>query len=851
MTLTSLGAVSEQICSKTSGARSVGLMQLHTQAAIQQIGQFGHPKCPCVGLTNISGTTDVVQGATKAQYPADVGSHCAAWDYAYEPCEKGADCEKQWCFVDPCNCDLDFMPKSSVYLPDGRYHGKPMYYSYHTCKRKQTWGQEHDVKKTLDKSMCDTSIHVSAEREGKADCRCVGIDGLTGTINVTVWDQQVPFPADTGASCKVWDLESNPLCTGSDAELPDWCTKKWCFVDPCSCSLAVPPARSKYLPYASIGGKSIFYSYETCNDPDLWTPQHSVHACVNQKTENACLSFDKCAWDLTKQQCLAREPLHECNVAKARVAMEIAEDAAHLDAEAMRNMTLARGKAEAADKAMHKAAKGAEHSKAIRHAAEANASKGTLAAAKAVEQFKEAEASAKHTATVAANKAKAAKLAERKEASAHAAASARKSAAAKADEKLKEAKATAEAAWEAEEEKKAAANRSMQAAAKAMAAERAAQAAAAEQQVKEVKAAVDLEAAKALERAAAAYAAEKAAAAAAAKKEAEEAAVHRHVFREYGKSECPCIGVDGRTGTTAVVLNETTKTDYPADVGSHCAAWDDGLGLAERWCFVDACNCNLHVKPQVSNYLPDGQYQGKPMYYSYDTCQGQGKPSIITEHEVKAETEVNTTMCEKKVDPADWGKEECKCIGIDGLTGTTNFTLGSKQVSFPAAAGGKCGAWDLESNRMCSKGNKEVPTWCIRRWCFVDPCSCTLASPPSRSKYIPHASVDGKTVYYSYDTCSDDGLWNTENNKDACVNQKTEKHCAKLKCGWDTTTKTCLDKDLLSDCKHPKIANAAKIAPEANTSASRVNRSDGEKSFAATLMPAVTLTLMAVSHLFH
>lgn len=227
---------------------------------------------------------------------------------------------------------------------------------------------------------------------------------------------------------------------------------------------------------------------------------------------------------------------------------------------------------------------------------------------------------------------------------------------------------------------------------------------------------------------------------------------------------------------------------------------------------------------------------------------------MIKEQEaVKAEVNKAKAICEKKGDSAYRGKDECKCIGIDGLTGTTNFTLGSKQVHFPAEAGAKCEAWDLENNPVCSGGHKEVPAWCTRRWCFVDPCACSLASPPSQSRYIPFANVDGKAVYYSYDTCSNDDFWTAENDGHACVNQKTEAHClASEKCGWDTITKTCLGKDLLHDCKYPKITNEAKVAPKANRSSGNTvaHGAHDQRSFAATAVPTVALVLMIVTQLW-
>ena len=42
-------------------------------------------------------------------------------------------CKQEWCYVDPCECDLDVPPKTSSYLPSGMVNGKPVYFSYATC----------------------------------------------------------------------------------------------------------------------------------------------------------------------------------------------------------------------------------------------------------------------------------------------------------------------------------------------------------------------------------------------------------------------------------------------------------------------------------------------------------------------------------------------------------------------------------------------------------------------------------------------------------------------------------------------------------------------------------------------
>ena len=38
-----------------------------------------------------------------------------------------------WCYVDPCECQLEVPPKTSSYLPKARGNGKPIYFSYAAC----------------------------------------------------------------------------------------------------------------------------------------------------------------------------------------------------------------------------------------------------------------------------------------------------------------------------------------------------------------------------------------------------------------------------------------------------------------------------------------------------------------------------------------------------------------------------------------------------------------------------------------------------------------------------------------------------------------------------------------------
>lgn len=854
------GMQSEQTCPEAPAVKTAALMQLRTQASSPSFNRssghrFGSASCPCIGFDNISGSTLVLSGSTKLQYPADVGAHCAAWDDDRDPfsCKDNQHpgigkgwCAQQWCFVDPCNCDLPLEPKASTYLPDAQYQGKPLYYSYATCG-----GDEHNSIKAkhveAEKpiwSVCEKNVY-DLGAWGKQECKCIGIGGVTGTTNFTVGGKRLAVPAETGTKCASWDLQNNPECSESNTDLPGWCVKQWCFVDPCSCSLAVSPKQSTYLPHASVDGRAVYYSYETCNSGDLWTTSNNKYACINQNTSQACTGLYGCGWDADKQECLGRYPLHECKKALAEAAKEVADEAAARETAASRSMKKVGAKLEAAKKAEETAGQKLDDARSVANVPTANASEEFLAAAEAYER--EAKASERN-ATAAEQKAVInAERADRMAQAIKAFADATRLEAAGTAQKLDTAKIDVEDARFKVKEAEAAVKRWNKLEAAARATEKESEAKAVDKQSKASAAAHELGAAKTVEEAAAVNAAKKAAIAEKALKIARESAPHQWVYRKYGKPACPCIGLDNLTGTMSVVRKnstETTEVQYPVDAGAHCAAWDDNLepSSAHRWCFVDPCNCNVHMKPKASSYLPDGQYQGKPLYYSHATCD---KVRWIDEAK---EVKTNNSSCKRSADDsADWGKQECKCIGIAGLTGTTNFTVGRKHLPFPAETGSKCEAWDLERNPECVGSSHEIPAWCIMKWCLVDPCSCSIPVSPHRSTYLPDASIRGKSVYYSYDTCSNDDFWTATSNKHACVNLKSQESCAQVdECDWDYGKRECLGEDLVHDCKHSKVINVGSSTSMGNNSSGKQDseRSASERTLATCFFPAIMFLLV-------
>lgn len=102
-----------------------------------------------------------------------------------------------------------------------------------------------------------------------------------------------------------------------------------------------------------------------------------------------------------------------------------------------------------------------------------------------------------------------------------------------------------------------------------------------------------------------------------------------------GDSKCPCISPD--LSSVAVAGGYRLDIDgkivvYPELMGSQCHTWDknrypgkctDGseeAWCAQKWCYVDPCNCDMPLPPKRSTTLPSIMYAGKPLFYSYATC---------------------------------------------------------------------------------------------------------------------------------------------------------------------------------------------------------------------------------------
>mmetsp|Transcript_156513 Transcript_156513/g.480154 ORF Transcript_156513/g.480154 Transcript_156513/m.480154 type:complete len:411 (+) Transcript_156513:83-1315(+) len=105
----------------------------------------GSDACRCIGLAEMLGYVPAFlasqENATpeEVDFPAEVGSFCFAWDSKPHPACRGAGpgrpswCDRSWCYVDPCACDMDAAPAPGRYFPGATFQGRQLFYSYASC----------------------------------------------------------------------------------------------------------------------------------------------------------------------------------------------------------------------------------------------------------------------------------------------------------------------------------------------------------------------------------------------------------------------------------------------------------------------------------------------------------------------------------------------------------------------------------------------------------------------------------------------------------------------------------------------------------------------------------------------
>jgi hypothetical protein len=295
---------------------------------------YGKNSCPCVGIDNIEGYFATTVDFYHVQYPLEVGASCAAWEKSLHPkCSEPAApewCKQTWCYIDPCQCELDVVPKQTTL--GLKFQGETAYWSYATCGGYDFFTADHsenscisrkdkgscvqsaecgwDGRQCLGKealSSCAAKKNIDTATYGREDCRCVGINGhKNGKAMLYIDDtRQAAYPPGVGASCGAWESDTHPDCL-KDGPKPSWCGERWCYVDPCKCSGGVPP-RTVMEANGDMRyqGKTVYWSYDTCGSKDEWSGSQKEKYCVTQTTEAGCKKLEKCAW--TKEgKCIGR-----------------------------------------------------------------------------------------------------------------------------------------------------------------------------------------------------------------------------------------------------------------------------------------------------------------------------------------------------------------------------------------------------------------------------------------------------------------------------------------------------------------------------------------------------------------
>lgn len=158
--------VSVDICSWTGGAcvrkEKADLCPTRTVT--------GSNSCPCMKIEDFGEGEEAKQSTANVVFTAaekDYGSQCKAWDKDFNPtlCSAGTNgaesCEAEWCYVDPCQCDLSITLLSRTkHL--GLKAGKELYMSYATC------GSEFKKSIQLD-SVPDRTALADSCPKGKGD----------------------------------------------------------------------------------------------------------------------------------------------------------------------------------------------------------------------------------------------------------------------------------------------------------------------------------------------------------------------------------------------------------------------------------------------------------------------------------------------------------------------------------------------------------------------------------------------------------------------------------------------------------------------------------------------------------
>lgn len=262
-------------CTSNQSVKEGGPLLSACNANQFQKDLMGNAKCKCIGIVGLSGDLRVNISNQQFRFPADLGSSCQSWDDGRHPdCRKAEQpgwCHRQWCYVDPCTCNIEELPKVSTYFPRANYRKKALYYSYEACHSFDTF--------TYD------SHSACVNQETEAKCLALGGDPDDPKIRKCAWG---------GPEIKCLGKELLHVCQVSDETLSDW--SWWLFNRESS-----DDARTSNIAFAVLGlpGLRGFPRPATCA---LLPPPRS-----NQLARTPSTSSDR--WQQSSSVSLLQEPV--------------------------------------------------------------------------------------------------------------------------------------------------------------------------------------------------------------------------------------------------------------------------------------------------------------------------------------------------------------------------------------------------------------------------------------------------------------------------------------------------------------------------------------------------------------
>jgi len=310
------------------------------QAATVFGKEYGKEDCSCVGI-DLSGAIrpfapikpvesidkSYIGFNSEASFPPELGTSCQAWDEANHPsCTGAADqpafCAEKWCYVDPCKCKSAL--SASVYLPNWKYHKRPLHFSYQTCGSSgDSWFDKFQIKQHTS-ATCDapeTGI-------GSPTCPCVGLAGRPGHIMLSYGGAEGPYKAEIGSTCGLWENGAYPSCTtpGPDGTFPEWCHKSWCYVDMCNCKgIAEAPRPTQKIAGSNFQGAPMYFSFNTCGNKYLLNDGWVEKSCWTKTAQSDCeahsnLIGQKCGW--YEDGCVDANLIPICSAKKAKKTLD-------------------------------------------------------------------------------------------------------------------------------------------------------------------------------------------------------------------------------------------------------------------------------------------------------------------------------------------------------------------------------------------------------------------------------------------------------------------------------------------------------------------------------------------------